>query len=749
MLGLSSAGLVLSAVMALPSQAALPQPQVLRATPLPTMQTNGTVLAMASAAGKVFVAGSFTAVRPDGAPAGDPSEVGQAYLAAYDAATGVWDSTFRPVLTNTYNGAPGVVRALDVSPDGSTLYVGGDFNAVSGVKADHVAAFDTRTGALKTGFGLHGVNGNVSAVEATASAVYVGGTFTKSTYRVRTRLAAFSPTGAVLPWAPSATESLSTGKAAAVYAIETSPDGSTVFVGGTYDKLNGVAAHGLAALDAAGQVVPGFAVNVPPASYVTDLATDGQQLYATARDDRTPTFDKFEGVKALSFATGATNWYAQCYGDSFGALPLGGVVYIATHAHNCTAIGGWPESSPRHYASMYALDARDGELLPFSPMMTGSASVPGSLDNTRVISTDGRQLFVGGGWLQVEGRPQANLVRFSPDGVGSAPGKPFATATADSTGNVVLRWRTVADSDDRKLTYRVYRGSSTTNPLYTQTADSAFWNRTGMWFLDAASTAATAYRVTVSDEFHRVFSVSTATVARTSAATTYAAAVAKDAPSPWWRFADGTSTTAADSSGKARTATYSGGVLTGQPGALAPTDSTAIRLDGVDDRVTANASTFDPAALTLEAWVKTSSRTGGRLVGLSSSRTGTSSTYDRHLYYTDDGRVVFGVSHLGRRVVTSPAAYNDGAWHHVVATQDSSGLRLYVDGAEVASDPTVTDAMGYSGFWKIGPDNLTGWPARPTSGGLAADVDEFAVYPVGLTPQQIALHASRGAAGTG
>lgn len=738
------ATLVAGAAGAGPATAASPAPLTMRATSLATMQTDGTVAAIAYAAGKVFVGGSFRSVRPAGAAAGSESAVPQAFLAAYDATTGAMISDFRHTLTNTYDGSPGLVRALDVSPDGFTLYVGGDFNNVDGVKADHVAAFSTDTGALRTGFGASGVNGPVYAVAATADAVYVGGTFSKSTYRTRGRLAAFSPTGSVQSWAPTVSGSASTGKAAAVYALETSPDGSSIYAGGTFDTVNGTASHGIAGFDAAGQRTA-FASAVPATSYLTDLAADGRQLYVVARDDVTGSPTRFEGVKALAFDTGATNWFANCYGDTFGVQPLGDAVYIATHAHDCTAIGGWPEKSPRHYASVYTLDARDGALLPFDPMMTGSTAVAGSLDNTRAFATDGRQLFVGGGWLRVDGTEQANLARFGPDGVGKAPTKPFATATADSTGAVVVRWRTVDDDDDRRLTYRLYRGTSSTTPIYTATADSTFWNKTGMAFTDAGASASTAgsYRIAVSDEFSRVFSVNTAKVTSGVASATYPAAVVKDGAGSYWRFDDAGSATAADSSGKGKTGTYSGGVLIGQPGAPASTSSSAITLDGRDDRVVAAASTFDPAAFTLESWVKTSSTTGGRLVGLSSSKTGTGSTNDRHLYYTDAGRVTFGVSYLGNRTITSPTAYNDNRWHHVVATQDATGMRLYVDGVEVASDSAVVDARGYTGYWKLGPDNLNGWPGKPTSAGLAASVDEFAVYPVALTPQEVAAHAAR------
>jgi len=39
-----------------------------------------------------------------------------------------------------------------------------------------------------------------------------------------------------------------------------------------------------------------------------------------------------------------------------------------------------------------------------------------------------------------------------------------------------------------------------------------------------------------------------------------------------------------------------------------------------------------------------------------------------------------------------------------------AGIALYADGALVASNPAVTAAQNYTGYWRIGYDNLTGWP---------------------------------------
>src|SRR6202042_592019 len=86
--------------------------------------------------------------------------------------------------------APGMV--VSVSPDGSTLYVGGDFTAVDGGNTrGHIVAFSTATGALIKTF-APAVNGRVKAIAATNSTVYAGGSFTAVGGTTQNRLAAFA-----------------------------------------------------------------------------------------------------------------------------------------------------------------------------------------------------------------------------------------------------------------------------------------------------------------------------------------------------------------------------------------------------------------------------------------------------------------------------------------------------------------------------------------------------------------------------
>src|SRR5712691_839428 len=87
-------------------------------------QTNGTVRALAVSNGVVYLGGDFTSVRPPGDPRGT-GEVPRSYLVAFDAATG--DLMTNDFLDHSLNDT---VRSLLVSPDGTVLYVGGNFTTV-------------------------------------------------------------------------------------------------------------------------------------------------------------------------------------------------------------------------------------------------------------------------------------------------------------------------------------------------------------------------------------------------------------------------------------------------------------------------------------------------------------------------------------------------------------------------------------------------------------------------------------------
>lgn len=140
---------------------------------------------VAAGGGDVLVTGPFAAGRT----------TRRAGIAAFRAR----DGALLPFDPETPDAA---VRTLTTSPDGSTLYAGGDFNAVGEAPRGHVAAFAAASGALRP-FRLD-TDGSVLTLVATADRVIAGGTFRNAGGSARRFLAAGdATTGDLLSWDPA------------------------------------------------------------------------------------------------------------------------------------------------------------------------------------------------------------------------------------------------------------------------------------------------------------------------------------------------------------------------------------------------------------------------------------------------------------------------------------------------------------------------------------------------------------------
>jgi hypothetical protein len=151
----------------------------------------------------------------------------------------------------------------------------------------------------------------------------------------------------------------------------------------------------------------------------------------------------------------------------------------------------------------------------FYPETLGRSAVPGSLNNVRAFATDGQRLFVGGGFVSVNGIAQQNVTAFSPKTTGGVAPLRVArpTVTAASTGGATVTWTTSSDRDDRNLTYSVFRRRSST-PFTTVRASSTFWSTPTASVVDTAVAPGDSvfYKVRVSDGTNKSTSLASATV---------------------------------------------------------------------------------------------------------------------------------------------------------------------------------------------------------------------------------------------
>ena len=145
---------------------------------------NGEIWDIEVVGNRVFIAGSFTSLA--NTTGANRTTVSQRYLAAYNINTGLIDTTFRP----TFNGG---VNAVEASPDGTKLFVGGTFSTISGVARQKVASLNLTTGAPVSGFATtRSTNNAVTALAATNSTLYVGGKFSRINGELMTGLAALN-----------------------------------------------------------------------------------------------------------------------------------------------------------------------------------------------------------------------------------------------------------------------------------------------------------------------------------------------------------------------------------------------------------------------------------------------------------------------------------------------------------------------------------------------------------------------------
>ncbi len=567
--------------------AGAPAQTTVSADPLPTVQIDGVAWAQVIVGTTVFVTGNFGYARPAGEALTSPNRVARSNLLAYDLTTG----TLIPGFDHSLN-AQG--RALAASPDGRTVYLGGNFTTVDGQPHDHLAAFDVASGTLIDSFAPD-LNNTVLAVTATAGTVYAGGLFNTANQVGRARLAAFTTPGSATAgqltgWNP--------GADATVTAMVIAPDQSRVVIGGSFASLAGAARYGIGAVYTNGSSAP-WAANFPVRnnglqSAVDALTVSGSYVYgggyAFMNDGN------FEGRFAVDPTTGTARWLNSCHGDTYSVAVLNSVLYSASHEHDCSDIGSFSQdqitntTASRHFLAAETLTV-SGTIRP--PMYDGGpglggnpnyASFSGQPHTTQLdwyptltagTVSDARQaawttvagagyLAVGGEFPTANGVGQQGLVRYAissiaPNKVGpsalSAPTVtrlPALTAGGTArwgdhaaTGRLRVSWTAAWDQDNARLSYAVYR-DGLSRPLFRTTDDSSFDRRRTLGFVDTGLIPGSlhSYRVVVTDPYGNASNspYAPAVTVDASVLPSYPALVERDGAVESWRLneADGT-----------------------------------------------------------------------------------------------------------------------------------------------------------------------------------------------------------------
>ncbi|WP_370949026.1 hypothetical protein AB5J62_16140 [Amycolatopsis sp. cg5] len=490
-------------------------------------QVDGIVFTVAIVGDTVFAGGRFSKARPAGVAPGGAGEVDRHNLLAFSLTTGKLLPWAPDVSGSQYTSAtnPGpfcktvgantyvcdTVFRIKKSPDNTRIYVGGDFDKINGQWRSRLAAFDIDDGALALDF-KPTVAGRVRGIAVTQDTVYAGGGFKKVNGVNRDKLAAFAFDGTMRDWAPTAD--------AEVYALAPAPDFGRVLIGGQFDKSNGVSHHGWNAVDAYTGADAPWNNKLGVNDVITDIVTDGTTAYAGGFNSIGPDV-RYEGRVAVDIESGALNWSDGCYGDTQAVTVSRGVLYSASHTHDCSAIGAAPENGPIDYYRLVAETAaatgtapatvntvRRGdpipEMLPWFPNTNAGPADSYWKNGTWALDSTDKYVVAGGEFTTVNGKAQQGLVRFAARGVTGAvnkgPQTPFRAPSLekDDEGSVLVTWTGTWDAQNSDITYRVYR-VGVSAPLYEETQPSRPWELPEMSYLDRDAPGGGTYYIRAVD----------------------------------------------------------------------------------------------------------------------------------------------------------------------------------------------------------------------------------------------------------
>ena len=256
-------------------------------------------LALSSDEATLYAGGSFNNINGSGGA--------QNSLVALTASSGS-PTSWTPGLSGPANGADNIpIYALALSGDGSTLYAGGYFNAISlgtttSLPRKNIASFKTSDGSLNawnpsaTDLSNNETSSWVKALAVSGTSVYAGGAFRKIGGQSRTGAAEISATsGLATSWNPGA-------DSASIAALAAKSDGSRLYMGGDFTAIGSDSARNkLARFDSP------VGNNAPVASSVaiSGSAVIGQTLAGSY--SYTDTESNVESGSTLLWARNGTN----------------------------------------------------------------------------------------------------------------------------------------------------------------------------------------------------------------------------------------------------------------------------------------------------------------------------------------------------------------------------------------------------------------------------------------------------------
>jgi len=193
----------------------------------------------------------------------------------------------------------------------------------------------------------------------------------------------------------------------------------------------------------------------------------------------------------------------------------------------------------------------------------------------------------------------------------------------------------------------------------------------------------------------------------------------------YWKFDEGSGTTAADSSGNGHDGTFYGAVswVNNTPCGY------ALNFDGTNAYLFIHAmDSFGTADFTIDFWIKTTSASTGAIYNQ-----GTGDGQNINIFCSPDGKIYLADGGGNLRVGITDNAVNDGYWHHVTIVREGTGTnqtKIYLDGVLDKSgtfNEIINAKTAYMGSYQ---GNHT-W--------LTADIDEFYIYDHSISQEEISF----------
>jgi PKD repeat protein len=462
---------------------------------------------------RVFIAGNFTSIANSVAPT---TTINQAGLASYNLNTGLIDTSFRP----TFNGG---VAAVEATPDGTKLFVGGNFNTVGGVTRQKVASLDLSTGAPISTFAFtQNTNNQVTALAATNSTLYVGGRFTRVNGAVKSALAAANTaSGAVdTSFSNDITGGIGVNGALGVAQLKVTHDESKLLVVHTGRQIAGKDRYGMGLIDLGTKQLLPFRstlwddnlarVGGVTRIYGADIAPDDSYFVVTSGSggDAPPISDTAVAYPLTASSVQDSDvqplWISRHFDSIYSVAITEVAVYLGGHfqfIESPTSDDPWPGLDNVGYGTgqglagyglgdqvvrrdhIAAVSPTTGKALEWNP--TGGSN---SFEGNKAMEATPRGLFIGGDGM-FQGGVRTGRVAFYDFNT-----ETFPAALPDTTISTPIEGRVVANNTPFEITgtARVATGSVGRVQVRIQDRDSGqYLTSTNTWTTTATNVNAT------------------------------------------------------------------------------------------------------------------------------------------------------------------------------------------------------------------------------------------------------------------